>query len=120
MNSGEQFVQRNIDDLVDMLPVKRVKDNHVIQVGTFPYKFIFLQAVSHKAFLAIEEKGGVVNASELAGGISEAMVTTASGLVVGIIAYLAYNTLVAMVNKVMYKLELTSTSFIDILQEPAG
>lgn len=73
-----------------------------------------------KAFLAIEEKGGVVNASELAGGISEAMVTTASGLVVGIIAYLAYNTLVAMVNKVMYKLELTSTSFIDILQEPAG
>ena len=72
-----------------------------------------------KAFLVIEEKGGVVNAADLAGGISEAMVTTAAGLVVGIVAYLAYNTLVAMVNKVMYKLELTSTSFIDLLQEPA-
>ncbi|MDP5172811.1 MAG: MotA/TolQ/ExbB proton channel family protein [Bacteroidia bacterium] len=73
-----------------------------------------------KAFLAIEESGGVVDASDLAGGISEAMVTTAAGLVVGIVAYLAYNTLVGMVSKVMYKLELTSTSFIDILQEPAG
>ena len=41
------------------------------------------------------------------------------GLVVGIIAYLAYNSLVALINKVLFKLELTATDFIDLLQEPA-
>ncbi|MEL6673453.1 MAG: MotA/TolQ/ExbB proton channel family protein [Bacteroidota bacterium] len=73
-----------------------------------------------KAFNKIVEVGGQADAVALADGISEAMITTASGLVVGIIAYLAYNTLVAMVNKVVYKLELTTTSFIDLLQEPAA
>ena len=72
-----------------------------------------------KAFNQIQAKGGNANAGDLAGGISEAMVTTASGLVVGIIAYLAYNTLVALINKVVFKLELTATDFIDLLQEPA-
>ncbi len=72
-----------------------------------------------QAFGAIEAKGGQADAVDLAGGISQAMVTTASGLVVGILAYLAYNTLVSMVDKVVFKLELTSTDFIDLLQEPA-
>ena len=72
------------------------------------------------AFNAIVLKEGNANPVDLADGISEAMVTTASGLVVGILAYLAYNTLVAMVNKVVFKLELTSTEFIDLLQEPAN
>ncbi|WNJ17684.1 MotA/TolQ/ExbB proton channel family protein [Pontibacter sp. G13] len=72
------------------------------------------------AFQEIVEKGGNANAVDLAGGISTAMLTTAGGLVVGILAYFAYNTLVAMVNKVVYKLELTSTEFIDLLQEPAS
>ncbi len=73
-----------------------------------------------KAFNAIVTTEGNAGPVELADGISTAMVTTASGLVVGIIAYFAYNTLVAMVNKVVFKLELTSTDFIDLLQEPAG
>ncbi|MEM9986247.1 MAG: MotA/TolQ/ExbB proton channel family protein, partial [Bacteroidota bacterium] len=68
-----------------------------------------------EAFGAIRDKGGEADAVDLAGGISQAMVTTASGLVVGILAYLAYNTLVSMVNKVVFKLELTSTDFIDLL-----
>lgn len=73
-----------------------------------------------KAFNAIVKGGGNVNPTQLADGISQAMVTTAAGLVVGILAYLAYNTLVALVNKVVFKLELTSTDFIDLLQEPAS
>ncbi|MEO0471970.1 MAG: MotA/TolQ/ExbB proton channel family protein [Bacteroidota bacterium] len=71
------------------------------------------------AFNEIQRTGGNASAADLAGGISEAMVTTASGLVVGIVAYIGYNTLVAMINKVVFKLELTSTDFIDLLQEPA-
>jgi biopolymer transport protein ExbB len=71
------------------------------------------------AFNAIVAEGGQADAVDLAGGISQAMVTTAFGLVVGILAYLAYNSLVSMVNKVIFKLELTSTDFLDLLQEPA-
>jgi biopolymer transport protein ExbB len=55
----------------------------------------------------------------LSGGIYEAMVTTMAGLAVGIVAYLGYNILVAMVEKVVYKMEARSLEFIDLLQEPA-
>ncbi|MEM7373548.1 MAG: MotA/TolQ/ExbB proton channel family protein [Bacteroidota bacterium] len=72
------------------------------------------------AFYKIVETGGNANAVQLADGIGQAMITTAAGLVVGILAYLAYNTLTTMVNNVMFKLELTSNSFIDLLQEPAN
>lgn len=55
----------------------------------------------------------------LSGGIYEAMVTTVAGLIVGIIANVAYNNLVAMIEKMIYKMEATTVEFIDLLQEPA-
>jgi biopolymer transport protein ExbB len=73
-----------------------------------------------KAFMEIAFKGDTVNAADLASGIYEAMVTTAAGLVVGILAYLAYNSLVSLINSVVFKLEITSTEFMDLLREPAG
>jgi biopolymer transport protein ExbB len=72
------------------------------------------------AFNQIVKTGGNASAQDLASGISTAMITTASGLIVGVLAYLAYNSLVAMVNKVVFKLELTASDFLDLLQEPAG
>ena len=57
---------------------------------------------------------------ELAEPISTAMVTTAAGLLVGIMAYLGYNLLVNMVSRIIHKMESTSTDFIDLLQEPAS
>ena len=47
------------------------------------------------------------------------MVTTIVGLVVGIVAYMAYNHLVSKVSKVVHQMESTSLEFIDILEEPA-
>jgi biopolymer transport protein ExbB len=41
-----------------------------------------------------------------------------AGLIVGIIAYLAYNFLVSRVQKVIHKMEYTSIDFVDLLQEP--
>lgn len=55
----------------------------------------------------------------LSGGIMQAMVTTVAGLVIGIIAYVAYNVLVSRVEKVVYKMEATTIEFMDLLQEPA-
>jgi biopolymer transport protein ExbB len=50
-------------------------------------------------------------------GIYEAMITTAAGLVVGIIAYLGYNYLVSQVSKLVHSMEYTSVEFIDLLQD---
>jgi biopolymer transport protein ExbB len=54
----------------------------------------------------------------LSSGIYEAMVTTVAGLIVGIIAYFAYNILVASVEKVVNGLETSTTEFMDLLNEP--
>ncbi len=72
-----------------------------------------------RAFFQMASNDNVV-ASDLAGGIYEAMITTAAGLAVGIIAYIGYNLLVALVEKVVYNMEATSVEFMDLLQEPAA
>ncbi len=65
-------------------------------------------------------EGGNINVQVLSNGIYTAMVTTVAGLIVGIIAYIGYNVLVARVEKVVHNLELKSTEFMDILNEPAN
>ncbi|MCS6980841.1 MAG: MotA/TolQ/ExbB proton channel family protein [Flavobacteriales bacterium] len=60
-----------------------------------------------------------VNISLLSGGIYEAMVTTVGGLIVGIVAYVFYNLLVAQVEKVVNVLEARAIEFMDVLNEPA-
>lgn len=54
----------------------------------------------------------------IAPGIMQAMVTTVAGLIVGILAYVAYNYLVARVGKVIYQMENASIEFLDLLHEP--
>ena len=71
------------------------------------------------AFMKIAELQGNVNPSALAEGIYQAMITTAVGLIVGIPAYFGYNILTSLISSVIYKMEVTTTEFIDLLQEPA-
>jgi biopolymer transport protein ExbB len=71
-----------------------------------------------RAFIAIAQEEGSVSPKLLSQGIYEAMITTAAGLVVGILAYLAYNFLVTRVQKIIHKMEYNSIEFIDLLQEP--
>ena len=73
-----------------------------------------------QGFDTISLAEGTTDGSALAGSISTAMVTTASGLIVGILAYIGYNLLVNMVSSVVHRMETTSTDFIDLLQEPAA
>ncbi len=56
----------------------------------------------------------------LAGGIYQALITTAFGLFIGIIAFVGYNLLVANVEKVVFKMERTTVDFMDLLQEPTS
>lgn len=73
-----------------------------------------------RTFHEMYSAGNSVEIGNLAGGIMQAMVTTAAGLVIGIIAYVGYNILVARVEKVVYRMEATTIEFMDILQEPGG
>lgn len=69
------------------------------------------------AFMRIEDLQGAANPSDLAGGIWEALLTTAFGLVVGIIAYTFYNYLVGAINKFVLDMEVVSNDIVDIVEE---
>jgi len=71
-----------------------------------------------KAFYTMSMKGNNIVVSDLADGIYTAMVTTVAGLIVGILAFLAYNTLVVKVEKVVFQLEANTSEFMDLLNEP--
>jgi biopolymer transport protein ExbB len=71
-----------------------------------------------QAFIAIAQEEGSVSPKLLSSGIYTAMITTVAGLIVGILAYLAYNYLVTRVSKVVHKMEYSAIEFVDLLQEP--
>jgi biopolymer transport protein ExbB len=72
-----------------------------------------------EAFMDIQSLQGNVNPSVLAGGIWEALITTAAGLIVGLIAYGFYNLLLGKINRSIFELENASADFLDLLQSPA-
>jgi len=72
-----------------------------------------------RAFYDMANAGNNIDITLLSSGIYEAMVTTVAGLIVGIIAYFAYNILVSNIEKVVFKMEATTTEFMDLLYEPA-
>jgi len=67
------------------------------------------------AFHEMASAGGNIDVAMLSQGIYTAMVTTVAGLVVGIIAFIAYNYLVSKVDKVVFMLEVKTTEFLDLL-----
>jgi len=71
-----------------------------------------------QAFYQMSVAGNALDISTLSGGIYVALITTVGGLIVSILAFFGYNTLVVRVEKVVYNLEATSVEFMDILNEP--
>ncbi len=68
------------------------------------------------AFKAIAEAGDV-KPSVVANGISQALITTATGLLIGIIAQSLHNFLISRINRIVIDMEETSTLLIDLLIE---
>jgi len=66
----------------------------------------------------IANSGGQIDIKLLADGLYTAMTTTVAGLIVGIVAYIAYNHLVVKTDKVVYQMEANSLEFLDHLNEP--
>jgi biopolymer transport protein ExbB len=71
-----------------------------------------------QSFYAMSQAGNNIEVSLLSDGIYTALITTVAGLIVGILGYFAYNTLVVRVERVVFNLEATNTEFMDILNEP--
>lgn len=69
------------------------------------------------AFMRIEDLQGAANPSDLAGGIWEALITTAFGLGVGIIALMFYNYFLNSVTKLVHDMEVISTDVLDTMYE---
>lgn len=61
-----------------------------------------------------------IEISTIASGIYEKMVTSASGLIVGIIAYVMYTLLTTMIDRSINKMEIVAMDFIDLLHKPAN
>jgi biopolymer transport protein ExbB len=77
-------------------------------LGTIAGMIILFFNIQHQGF----------SLENIAGGIYTKMVTSAVGLIIGLMAYVAYNYLNAQINKSVNRMEAASVEFLDILQEP--
>lgn len=78
-------------------------------LGTIAGMIILFFNIQHQGF-SIEH---------IAGGIYTKMVTSAVGLIIGLLAYVAHSYLNAQINKNVNKMEMASTELLDVLHEPA-
>ncbi len=72
------------------------------------------------AFMTIEDLAGAANPSDLAGGIWEALLTTATGLIVGIPSLAFYNYFVSGVKRLVGDMETVANDVVDTIQDSSG
>jgi biopolymer transport protein ExbB len=70
-----------------------------------------------RAFMTWEKAGADITVSALSGGIYEAMITTAAGLIIAIPLYLFYNYFVARISSIAHELTGHSVQLIEMLSE---
>lgn len=68
-------------------------------------------------FRDVEVAGGI-DIGSVSGGLYVKMIASASGLTIGILAYIGYHILNMMVERLILKMETESIEFIDLLDEP--
>jgi biopolymer transport protein ExbB len=69
-----------------------------------------------KIFYAISSSGEF-GITQIAGGLYTKMVTSAAGLIVGIIAHIGYHWLSILVERMVFRMENSAIEFMDILQD---
>jgi len=69
-----------------------------------------------KIFYAISATGDF-GIAQISGGLYTKMVTSAAGLIVGIIAHIGYHWLSIMVERLVFRMENSAIEFMDILQD---
>ena len=70
-----------------------------------------------KIFYEIAQQNSL-EINTVSGGLYVKMISSATGLLVGMIAYAAYHYLVHLIDRVINKMEINAVEFIDLLEEP--
>ncbi|GMU94074.1 MAG: flagellar motor protein MotA [Candidatus Hydrogenedentota bacterium] len=73
-----------------------------------------------KCFAEIQHKQGLVNPSDLAEGIGNALITTGAGLTIAIPTLVVYNYLVARVENMILEMEISSSDLVELLTRHRG
>jgi biopolymer transport protein ExbB len=77
-------------------------------LGTIAGMIILFFNVQHQGF----------SLEAIAGGIYTKMVTSATGLIIGLLSYMGYTYLNAQINKAVNKMETAAVEFLDIIHQP--
>ncbi len=116
--AGRELIRETVESAgkAELYKLERGLDSLATVAGVAPL-LGFLGTVTGmiRAFMDIQTLGGQVNANVLAGGIWEALMTTAAGLTVGIPALIFYNWLVGQVRHFVFEMEHSSMELLDLL-----
>lgn len=126
IHAGLQRIERGIDHVE-----KAIDNNGAVEMAFLERGMVWLSTVANlapmigflgtvsgmiNAFQAIKEAGDV-EPSMVAGGISEALITTAAGLIVGILIQFCYNFCANRIDKIIADMTEQTAHFIDLLAE---
>lgn len=127
IDKGIQRIGKPIDSIeksmenvgrLEMYKMERNVNILNMMAGMAP-KFGFLGTIIGmiQLFFAINSTGKF-ELNTIAGGIYVKMITSAAGLIIGLLAYIGYHYLNTQIEKTANKMEAASSEFLDILQEP--
>jgi biopolymer transport protein ExbB len=113
-------IERSMENVGKLELYKMEKNTSILSIiGYIAPLFGFLGTIAgmFELFYSIASTGEY-SISNIAGGIYVKMISSASGLIIGIIAYISYRYLNSQIDKSTNRMEVASAEFIDILQEP--
>jgi biopolymer transport protein ExbB len=113
-------IERSMENVARLELYKMERNVSILSViGYIAPLFGFLGTIvgMFQLFYSIASTGEY-SISNIAGGIYVKMISSASGLIIGIIAYVGYRYLNSQIDKTTNKMEVASAEFIDVLQEP--
>jgi biopolymer transport protein ExbB len=113
-------IERSMENVGKLELYKMEKNVSILSViGYIAPLFGFLGTIvgMFQLFYSIASTGEY-SISNIAGGIYVKMISSASGLIIGIIAYVGYRYLNSQIDKTTNRMEAASAEFVDVLQEP--
>jgi biopolymer transport protein ExbB len=113
-------IERNMENVGKLELYKMERNVSILSViGYIAPLFGFLGTIigMFQLFYSIASTGEY-SIANIAGGIYVKMISSASGLIIGIIAYVGYRYLNSQIDKTTNKMEAASAEFVDMLQEP--
>jgi biopolymer transport protein ExbB len=128
IDKGIQRVGKPIDiietsmDNVAVLEMYKLEKNlailSVISKAAPIFGFVGTLIGLMQLFSGIQHGGGEVKIDVIAQGIYTKLITSITGLVIGLFAYFAWSFLNTQIDKATNKMEASAFDFLDVLQEP--